>query len=589
MDVENIAGLQTALAPTVTLNLPGPVTYDHSNGTCAENSPDVVTCTFTDLPSGQTASVNVTVTVDANAPNGDITALAVVASATSDPDMDNNSATEITTVDALEGTITIVKTTSPAIAGDATFTYASDDSALNGLSLTTINNQASSAVTTVAAGTVGITENETEGWVLTAIDCVGDDDGGTSYEIDMASVQVDLDSGEAIVCTFVSQRDPDDVIPRTSAVIRHFMNERADILTANEPDLVSRLNKRSSPGGALDGSFDLTSDGPSSRFNLTARTSLLAINRAGSSELKGPSQAAQGSEGPPLPRLNPATGESFGTYGLSRHPDAQAASEPPVAPAPEFDIWVETTMGHVENKTSSGSFGIIHIGADQLLREALLIGMMAQIDWLQIDDDTENFEAEGLGWMVGPYMVARLGEHLYFDTRAAWGLSHNSVNPLNLYEDDFDTERWLIRGQLTGQFSLGALTVSPMVRGLYFREKQQSYVDSLDNIIPQQTISLGRLVFGPTLSARYATDSGLVVEPNLAVHGVWNFDPADTADIDNIASLASSQDIHARIETGLTLRYGEGLSITGTAFYDGLGDDSGESYGVKGRVVLPLN
>jgi len=570
------AGPQTAKNVVATMTLPAGVSLKSTSDCNESPQKGVPTCTLGDIGDGSSALYTVIVNVDSST-SGPIENTVSVASATEDPDDTNNEARVTTTVNALEGTITIVKTTRPAAAGDATFTYTSSPDLFDGLSLTTSNNNARSAVTTVAAGTVNIAENETEGWVLVDIDCVGDTDDGSSYDIEMASVQVDLDGDEAIVCTFTSTRDPDEVITRTSAVIRHFMNQRADILTANEPDLVSRLSRRGASGGVLDGSFNLTSDDVSSRFNLTARSSLLAINRAASVNTQHPS-------GP-----EPATEETVGAYALSHLPGAQTSTDPPVTPVPEFDIWVETTMGHIENQTSAGSFGIVHAGVDQLLHQHLLIGVMAQVDWLQIDDDTQGFQAEGLGWMVGPYVVARLDEHLYFHTSAMWGLSHNSVNPVNLYEDDFDTMRLLVRGQLTGQFSLGKLTISPMVRGLFFRETQQSYVDSLDNIIPQQTISFGRLVFGPTMSIRHAIDGGLVVEPSLALHGVWNFDPADTTDITNVASLASSQALHARIEAGLTLRHGEYLSVTGTAFYDGLGDDNGKSYGVRGRVVLPLN
>ncbi len=377
------------------------------------------------------------------------------------------------------------------------------------------------------------------------------------------------------------------------------MSHRAGIIASNDPDLTGRLTRRGFSGRKpVDGAFNLSIDGPSISLNGSAMTSLMRLKHMGHGQFEpsvqtSPDQASDMTSA----GLNPSDSDAM-LYGLALTPaepkqkaGAQAVESPGSddEQVPLFDIWLQSTVAHSENANNKATVGLLHIGADYLVTPSLVVGMMGQLDWMDQEDKVGDIAVDGLGWMVGPYMVARLGEKLYFDGRATWGQSDNSISPFGTYEDDFETTRWMVKGQLTGAFSVGKLTVSPMVRGLYFKETQEAYIDSQDNEIPKQTISLGRLTFGPTFSTSHTTDSGLVVEPSLAVHGVWDFDPADLVDIDTGASLVSSEEVHARIETGLTMRYGERLSVTGTAFYDGLGVDDSESYGLKGKVVLPLN
>jgi hypothetical protein len=42
-----------------------------------------------------------------------------------------------------------------------------------------------------------------------------------------------------------------------------------------------------------------------------------------------------------------------------------------------------------------------------------------------------------------------LSPNLYFDARAAWGQSDNSIDPLGVYTDNFSTDRSLVSAKLT--------------------------------------------------------------------------------------------------------------------------------------------
>ena len=100
-------------------------------------------------------------------------------------------------------------------------------------------------------------------------------------------------------------------------------------------------------------------------------------------------------------------------------------------------------------------------------------------------------------------MSTRLSENIFFDARAAWGESDNSINPLGFYTDSFETKRWLVRGNLTGNWNFGDWRLTPSVSVARIEEDQQAYIDSLGISIPGQNLALGRVTFGPEIGYRY--------------------------------------------------------------------------------------
>ncbi|MGI9364116.1 MAG: prealbumin-like fold domain-containing protein [Rhizobiaceae bacterium] len=595
--VEN-EGLQTAYSTTLSVALPDGLNYVGSSVFCSQDSNGDLTCPLGDLPNGYNGSPTIYVTVDGDMASGSINTEVTVESDTSDPDPDNNSDTENTNVRAREGSLVVAVATAPAAAGDATFSfYSSSHAELDGLSLTTVSNAASSASFTLSAGTIELRQEELDTWELGAVSCEGDEDNGTLVTLSDGKVMIDLDHDETIVCTFTNSRASDYVITRTSRIIRNFMSRRADTIVASEPNLIERLSRNGgSDGRGVEGAFNLSHGAGQSRLNFSAYSSMSHLLNAQAVNL----QNALDMEASPQP-VNEVHGKT-GTYGLLALPEQKRQ-----APLPQqvlayadgqgetknvhegWDVWVRTTLAHTEDDTGSATVGLLHFGVDYLYDSALVVGLGGQIDWIDDTHKDSNVGAEGLGWMVGPYMAKQLNDNLFLDARAVWVQSSNSVKPFGTYEDDFDTDRWLVRSQLTGQFEQGDTRISPHLRVVYFEETQHNYTDSLANIIPEQTISLGHLSFGPTFSTRRVTETGLLIEPSVGLHGIWIFDPADTVDIDTGIVSGSEAGVRARIEAGLSMLDTGNRSFSLNGFYDGIGSSDVQSYGAMGHFRMPLN
>jgi outer membrane autotransporter protein len=215
---------------------------------------------------------------------------------------------------------------------------------------------------------------------------------------------------------------------------------------------------------------------------------------------------------------------------------------------------------------------------------------MGQLDITDEDNGAAGTSASGTGWMVGPYVVVRLDQNLYLDVAATYGRSSNTVNALGLFEDDFDTERFLLQGGLTGDFKLNARsTISPFARLTYYYEKQESYTDTLGRVIPSQDFELGRFEFGPKISWEMYLQEGTQFSPYVSFSGIYDFNKLQGATPTD-ATLASSQsDLRGRLEAGATFLVPDrGIKVAVEGFYDGIGTSDFESYGASLSVLIPF-
>ena len=147
----------------------------------------------------------------------------------------------------------------------------------------------------------------------------------------------------------------------------------------------------------------------------------------------------------------------------------------------------------------------------------------------------------------------------------------------------------MARGQLTGNFKTGNWLFSPHVALIHFSEKQKAYTDSINVDIPGQTITLGRVTFGPQMSYVHTTEDGTQIEPSLGLTGIWDYDTAEILDIGTGLAAGSTSGLRARVKGGWSMRMANGVSLSAGAFYDGIGARDLEIYGGSLKLRVPLN
>jgi autotransporter-like protein/Big-like domain-containing protein len=388
--------------------------------------------------------------------------------------------------------------------------------------------------------------------------------GGGNVTIDVAAgvandTSANANPNEAAVQAVVTS----NIVAVTQRVIRNFLATRMDTIVSNEPALHDRLSRNGSGGGGSPVGFAAGFE--PGNVKVSFQTSLSALT-------------AQSDDGP---QNEPGTtDEVLALAGGSATADGQGLDDL------AFDIWAKGTYAHVRNETRRADVGLLYLGADYRFSPDLVAGVLGQLDWIDEQDRAANTDASGFGWMVGPYAVARLSQNLILDGRAAVGTSSNDVTPLGTYQDGFDTTRFMVRGQLTGDFAFEEIVFNPFFQALYFEERQHSYTDSLGNYIPHQTLSLGRFTFGPKVSTNIETEMGASISPHLSLAGLYDFDQARQTNAQGLA--VSSSRIRGRITGGVNIITNDGWHVSGEGFYDGIGVRTLESHGASLTLQLPF-
>ncbi len=350
----------------------------------------------------------------------------------------------------------------------------------------------------------------------------------------------------------------DATIAHTQRVLQNYTGKRIRHITAQGPEL-SALLIEDGKGGGINGffntPFDLNFNGTKSSNSGSFSTTLQQFVKL--------------------------------THSLNANSNGVEVGNPSPSPA---NVWIKgrwaKTNDDRDDVDEESDFGIIYLGADYRFSGDLLIGLLGQYDWF--DESSQGFgsKAEGEGWMIGPYLVSRLKDNLTMDVRAAWGQSDNKINPIGSYWDSYDSERWQVEGNLTGSFREGNWHVASNLGLNYFKETQESYIDSNGFTIPEQSTELGTLSFGPKITYMANGYDGSRVHPFITVKGVWDFKAPDIFDVNGIAS--GTEELRAQVGFGISIFTNQGVNVQASYTYDGIGINDYESHSAELSAIVPL-
>tara|TARA_R110002049_G_scaffold44333_3_gene129858 strand:- start:97926 stop:106268 length:8343 start_codon:yes stop_codon:yes gene_type:complete len=538
------------------VTLPAGLTIDGTPvSTCGGSvsaSGDNVTLTGGTAAAGATCTVSVDVTATAIGSYGPATG--ALSSSLGTSTVSGGSAPTLEVVVRQPAQVTFVQTASE----DGTYQFSSAEPNLN-FAISTSGGTGTFGPIDVDDGTYMVTQTRPAGVGNSTVSC---NDSDSLADAATGTLTLVLAEAESVTCTYSSI----STAQKTSEVINSFLNRRNNLILSNGPTRARRMARLSQGIGS---SETLSFQNGDIKSFLPANINLLS---AGSGNYQISTSLYQVERAALMFQL--------------AH-DGIAGSTATFEPR-RFDIWFEAHYNEFKaSQGSSGHFGIAYLGADYLVTPDLLAGAMLQFDSLDDSSPITNSSISGRGWMVGPYVTARLAPNLIFDGRLAYGKSVNEVSPFNTYTDTFDTDRFLIDASLSGNFDWDDWVVSPVVSISYIEERQHGYVDTLNVAIPEQTVSLGQIKFGPTFSTRFDGANHMVIEPSFTLNGIYNFGNRNGPLITN--NTADETDgLRARIEAAvrITNRYGTKLEMG--ANYDGIGKSDYESWGANFKLSIPL-
>jgi len=241
--------------------------------------------------------------------------------------------------------------------------------------------------------------------------------------------------------------------------------------------------------------------------------------------------------------------------------------------------WAEAAFSDYQADTAvDGTFGQLSFGADYLVSEGVAIGLMGQFD-IASETVTGDSEVSGEGWMVGPYVSAKLSQNLFFNARLALGRSNNTIDT-DIYDDDsiftgdFTTRRGLIRAELYGNKNIGKTTLTPRAEIMYMREELQDYAvtDGIETLsVEGSTSEFGRI----SLSTDIAVQVGSFVAYTTPKLNWSRFSDGLGGNIEE-----TSGAIAVGIRTAAGAKWNGDISLG----FDGLGQEDFSATTIRGQV-----
>ncbi|NJM33730.1 MAG: autotransporter outer membrane beta-barrel domain-containing protein [Rhodomicrobium sp.] len=271
-----------------------------------------------------------------------------------------------------------------------------------------------------------------------------------------------------------------------------------------------------------------------------------------------------------------------------------AAAEGQVFAGNKIDLWIEGRAGQFEHRLddaglvydASGSAASLNLGADVLLRPDIMVGAL-----LQLDRYSETYDALGAyhdshGVLFGPYASIRLAPDLVFDASAAWGDTENEARLPEGTRVSFDTDRQLLRGQLSGNRTLFGLQFAPSLSLALVEDRFADPASLPEGAAGDGASVIGRLGIGTGVSYRIALEDGGFLQPNAALSTGWTLDGLEKPAFDSAAFANSAG---ATAEAGFTLGTADGVSIQATGGIEGIGNEDYSAWNGRISLTAPLN
>jgi hypothetical protein len=259
-----------------------------------------------------------------------------------------------------------------------------------------------------------------------------------------------------------------------------------------------------------------------------------------------------------------------------------------------FDLWVEGRVSQFEYKfndsvtryEAAGSAGAVNLGADYILKPGLMVGALAQFDRYSENYDAFGAASNSKGVLFGPYASYRFTPGLVLDAQLAWGDSGVVSTLPDGTPVDFETERQLLRGRITGNRQLLGLQFTPSASLSVIEDRFASPQALPEDFAGADGSVSGRFGIGSTVSYKFALDDGSFVQPNAGLSTGWNLESLEAFAVE---SGKFSNTTGAKAEAGITFGRVDGVSIQAGGAVEGIGQDDYSAWNGRVTLTTPLN
>lgn len=252
---------------------------------------------------------------------------------------------------------------------------------------------------------------------------------------------------------------------------------------------------------------------------------------------------------------------------------------------PRWNMWVNAGYTVIDGSSSSADGGIFNgvVGLDYKANEDWVLGALAGYEWTDFDFARTNGTLKGGGFTLAAYTGLRISRNLTVDALVGhtW---LNYDNDVAGDSGDFEASRWMLAGNITGHFLYGEYTIEPNLHGQIAWETQDGYTTSGAIIVSKQSLTIGKVAFGPRVSRDHLMDSGTNAEFWGAVEGEYDFTNADAG----TSNFNLDGNVSARLSAGVDFDFTNDVSLELDGNIGGLGAEDYTSYQGNVRVAVPF-
>ena len=244
-------------------------------------------------------------------------------------------------------------------------------------------------------------------------------------------------------------------------------------------------------------------------------------------------------------------------------------------------VWATLQGSWSEFGTAESSYFFGAVGAHTQVSPDALVGIMFEFDKLTQTDGATS--VKGDGYLVGPYFVAKLpNQSLFIEGRLLTGQTENQVSVEGAATETFDTQRTLASIKVAGQLNYGELVLTPNLMATHLRDEQDAFENTQGNTVAAQGIEVNSVEAGLNFAQPVSLSNRELMLTG-GISGIWSSSKKTGIGATNPADTESTR---ARISLGASHTLPNGVVLSAGSFYDGIGVNDYESYGLNLGVQM---
>jgi Subtilase family/Bacterial Ig-like domain (group 3)/Autotransporter beta-domain/IPT/TIG domain len=284
--------------------------------------------------------------------------------------------------------------------------------------------------------------------------------------------------------------------------------------------------------------------------------------------------------------------DDFSAIGFAAADRTVTKVPSPAAPSRNWLAWIDVRGTDFSRNTFGSDLSGTQVNAIAGLTHKLmpnfLVGAFGGYETFDYTSTGLNGRLKGNGWTVGSYLGWKILPTLRFDVTAAYsGIGFEGL--AGTAQGNFSGNRWLVASGLTGLYKVNGFDIEPSAKIYGLWENENAYTDSLGTAQGGRNFVTGRISDGIQVAYPFNRTSSITLMPFVGLYGDYYFNN-DNATLASVAPLASTPILlgwSARVTTGLSARFSNGVMTMIGGEYGGIGSNT-QIWTFRGRSSVPF-